>query len=105
MDKSKQVKRSVISRKNLPARLPLWQTVVLILLYDRIPPENIWGQIAWGILLIILISTWALEMLSLVMEKEVDIFERFNIIIKKIALEDVNKAYSEVLKKHKGRVQ
>lgn len=39
-----KTKRRVISRTNMPARLPVWQTVTLVLVLDRVGvPGWLWG--------------------------------------------------------------
>ena len=105
MDKSthaKQVKRSVISRKILPTKLPVFQTAVLYLFYDRFPPQETWHWIIWIVLIVYCVLAWTVGVYSLSTEVEVDVIDRINLVMKSIAFKNVGALYDAMSKKHRN---
>lgn len=51
-----KTKRKVISRANMPVRLPVWQTVTMVLVLDRIGAPG-W---LWGVMLALAGMAWVL---------------------------------------------
>ena len=64
-------KREVISRKNLPTRLPLWFTVVALFILKE---QDAAGWI-WGMAITLLVLLWICAILSVFTEINVDVFE------------------------------
>ncbi len=66
------MKHKVISWKNLPTRLPVWPSIIIWLLMDRVhPPEWLVGV---GYTIMVLI--WIMAIVSMVTETKVDIFDK-----------------------------
>lgn len=62
-------KRRVIAHKNMPARVPLWQTVTLVLVLDRFGAPG-W---LWGVMLALTGMAWALAYVVHRGEEAVDV--------------------------------
>jgi hypothetical protein len=63
--------KRVISYKNRPATLPLWQTLTIFLMMDRF---NAPGWL-WGVIGTIVVLWWIGAIANISKQKEVDIFE------------------------------
>lgn len=63
-------KQKVISRRNLPIRMPLVKTVVAYLLLDRL---NAAGWV-WGIVITLFSIYWLIFIIAIVTEQGVDMF-------------------------------
>lgn len=61
----------VVKYKNLPARLPVWPTIVLWLLLDRLRAPG-W---VWGVCGTITALGWLGSLAQLLYQKETDIFK------------------------------
>lgn len=95
--------RRVISRRNLPAKLPVWQTITLILLYKLLPPVLWWHVALWVGAVSWMVLTWMSELYCLYHEREMDVFEEFDIIIKRVTLLDISRTFGAMLEKHKEK--
>jgi hypothetical protein len=64
-------KSKVIKSKNLPTRLPLWQTITTLLALDY------WNapQWLWGVLATVFLIVWGVGVAGLISEDSVDIFK------------------------------
>ena len=69
MARETKPKRKVIARRNLPAGLPLWQTVALVLVLDRLAAHG-W---VWGVALTLAALWWVVALASMRTE-HVDLF-------------------------------
>lgn len=66
------MKQKVISRKLLPAHIPVWPSVTLYLLLDKLSvPEWVWASVGtlWGLIVIMLI-------VAMITQESVDIFSK-----------------------------
>ena len=100
MEKNKKfVKRSVIARKNLPTNLPITNTVLFVLMYKVFPPDGYWG-ILYSLWLAALVLLWLASIINVIAENQVDIFERFGVIAKKMIMDDMGKIWSKSVKKN-----
>jgi hypothetical protein len=61
----------VISSKNLPARLPLWTTILMWLVLERL---NAPGWV-WGVVGTIFVVLWIGAITLMIKQESVDIFE------------------------------
>lgn len=62
--------RPVISWRNKRWGLPIYQTVTLWLLMDRLQPSDIW----WGVFYTAIVLIWITCLYNIITQKEVDIF-------------------------------
>lgn len=62
---------TVISRRNLPVRLPVWQTVTCWLLLDRLHADHFW----WGSAALLFLIIWGACVWAAFKQKEIDIFD------------------------------
>lgn len=65
------MKRKVISQKILPSRFPIWQSVILFLLFDRLAvPQWVWASVGtlWGLFFLA-------SIVLLFNEEQIDIFK------------------------------
>jgi hypothetical protein len=71
LKKTKMAKKYVIHSKNLPTKLPVWQTLTTWLALERgNAPEWLWG--AAGLLFL---TVWAVSIYGLIKEERIDVFE------------------------------
>ena len=84
------MKRKVISHANLPHRLPIWPTLVTLLMLDRYnAPQWLYG--AMGLLFLIV---WALVFYGMATQEKIDIFEPKDL---KEKIKDATSKWSERL--------
>ena len=96
-------KRRVISRLNLPARLPFVETAVLILYMLHFPPRFWWQYLIFSIVILIVSFIWFVEIFSLFTERQVDLIKALDIAANRLILEDIHKIYENMLNKNKER--
>ena len=65
------MKRKVIAYKNLPAKLPLTQTLLVLLILDKYNAP----QWVWGVVITIYSLLWILSIVSIANEKLYDLFD------------------------------
>ena len=70
---TKHNKRRVITPTRLPAQIPLIETIVMILLLDKIKGDSILLGIARGILIALILVWWLLALSSLALEERADV--------------------------------
>lgn len=64
-------KRKVINSRNLPAKLPIWQTLTTFLALDH------WSAPAWlwGALGVIFLTIWIISLILVATQEELDILK------------------------------
>jgi hypothetical protein len=101
MAETKQIKkRRVISRENLPIKAPVIETIVLYLLMRDIPWGG-WNTVLWTFVISLCVIWWFVALYGWALEVQIDIFERFDTVAKKIVSDDLIRAFSETIKKGK----
>jgi type VI protein secretion system component VasK len=94
-----QMKRRVISNINLPSKLPINLTLILVIWYRLWPAESLWGRIVMWAIVGIVALFWAVSLINLATEQRVDVF-KIQKITTKIADNDV---YDEIIKRYKDK--
>lgn len=66
------MKHKVISRKNFPARLPVYQTLAVLLTLDFYNA----AQWVWGAIGLLFLGFWIVAIMEMIKDDHVDIFKK-----------------------------
>jgi hypothetical protein len=64
-------KDKVIRYENLPRNLPLFQTLVIWLVFDRLSAPG-W---LWGVVVTLVVLIWSVSIFAMATQKQIDIFQ------------------------------
>ncbi len=90
----------VITPKNMPTRIPFWQTIVVFLFFDRYFSGYSWSNYVLGFVVGMTVIAWLTIGYKIYKEKYIDVFEYIEIVRQKTINKNMmSSTYEKMLKK------